>query len=111
MIDTAIKMKVPLEKRKEVLQTVKVILVPIRRERGCISCDCYADVEDENTLYFKEEWKSWQDLESHLKSQRFAVLIGAMSLLAVEPDIVFSIKIPTAGIEAINAAKNALLKI
>jgi len=105
MIESTIKMTVPVEKRKEVLQTVKAILGPIRRERGCISCNCYVDVEDENVLFFEEEWKTRKDLKNHLRSDHFGVLNGAMSMLRVEPDIRFNTITSTAGPEAIKAAR------
>lgn len=105
MIETIIKMTVSAEKRKEVLQTIKAILGPIRRERGCISCNCYVDVEDESVLFFEEEWKTEEDLENHLRYENFAVLNGAMKLLLVEPDIVFNTIASTAGPEAIKMAR------
>jgi len=105
MIESTIKMTVPVEKRKEVLQTVKAILGPIRRERGCISCNCYVDVEDENVLFFEEEWKTRKDLKNHLRSDHFGVLNGAMRMLRVEPDIRFNTMTSTAGPEAIKAAR------
>ena len=105
MIETIIKMTVPVEKKKEVLQTVKAILGPIRRERGCISCNCYVDVEDDSVLRFEEEWKTRDDLENHLRSDHFGVLNGAMSLLRVEPDVRFNTIASTAGPEAIKAAR------
>jgi quinol monooxygenase YgiN len=105
MVETSIKMTVPAEKRKEVLQTVKAILGPIRRERGCISCNCYMDVENENILFFEEEWKNREDLEKHLGSDHFGVLNGAMSLLDIEPDIKFNTIASTAGSEAIKKAQ------
>jgi quinol monooxygenase YgiN len=105
MIESTIKMTVPVEKRKEVLQTVIAILGPIRRERGCISCNCYVDVEDENVLFFEEEWKTREDLENHLRSDHFGVLNGAMRMLRVEPDIRFNTITATAGPEAIKAAR------
>lgn len=105
MIETCIKMKVPAEKKKEVLQTVKAILDPIRRERGCIRCNCYVDVEDESVLFIEEEWKTREDLDSHLRSDRFGVLIGTMSLLRAEPDIRFNTIASTAGSETIIAAR------
>ncbi len=71
MIDATIKITVPPEKRKEILQTFKAILGPIRREQGCISCNCYVDVEAENIIFFKEEWKSSEDLDTHLRSGHF----------------------------------------
>lgn len=105
MIETIIKMTVPVEKRKEILQTVKAILGPIRREHGCISCNCYVDVEDESVLIFQEEWKTGEDLEAHLRSDHFGILNGAMRLLRVEPDIRFNTIASTAGLEAITAAR------
>jgi quinol monooxygenase YgiN len=54
LIEATIKMTVPVEKRKEVLQTAKAILGPIRRECGCISCNCYVDVENESVLFHVE---------------------------------------------------------
>lgn len=104
MIETTIKMTVPAEKRKEVLQTVKAILGPIRRERGCVSCNCYVDVEDERVLFIEEEWKTREDLDNHLRSDQFGVLSGAMRLLRVEPDIRFNTISSTAGPEVIKAA-------
>jgi quinol monooxygenase YgiN len=105
MIETNIKMTVPVEKRKELLQTVKAILGPIRREHGCISCNCYVDVENDSILFFEEEWKTRDDLESHLRSDHFSVLKGAMRLLREEPDIRFNTIATTAGSEAISAAR------
>jgi quinol monooxygenase YgiN len=105
MIETTIKMTVPLEKRKEVLQTIKAILGPIRRERGCISCNCYADVEDERVLFFEEQWRTAEDLEDHLRSDHFGVLNGAMRLLGANPDIRFNTIASSAGPEAITAAR------
>jgi len=105
MIETTIKMTVPAEKRKEVLQTVRAILGPIRRESGCISCNCYLDIEDESILCFEETWKTREDLESHLRSDHFGVLGGAMRLLRREPDIKFNAITFTAGPEMITAAR------
>lgn len=105
MIDATIKISVPPEKRKEVLQTFKSLLDPIRREKGCISCNCYVDVEAENIIFFKEEWKSSEELDTHLRSVHFGVLIGAMKLLIKEPEIRFDNIASTAGAEAIKAAR------
>jgi quinol monooxygenase YgiN len=105
MIDATIKMTVPAGKRKEVLQTMKAILGPIRREQGCISCNCYVDVEDEGIFFFMEEWKTREYLDNHLKTDRFAILIGAMSLLNEEPEIRFDAVESIAGAEDIKAAR------
>jgi quinol monooxygenase YgiN len=105
MIDATIKITVPPEKRKEVLQTLKEILGQIRREQGCVSCNCYVDVEAENILFFMEEWNTRDDLDTHLKSSHFGVLIGAMKLLNKEPEIRFNTIASTSGAESIHAAR------
>ena len=105
MIETTIKMTVPVEKRREVLQTIKAILGPIRRERGCITCNCYVDVEDEGVFVIEEEWKTREDLENHLRSDHFGVLNGAMRLLREEPDIRFNTIASRTGPMAIKAAR------
>lgn len=105
MIDATIKITVPPEKRKEVLQTLKEILGQIRREQGCVSCNCYVDVEAENILFFMEEWQSREDLDTHLRSSHFGVLIGAMKLLNKDPEIRFNTIASTSGAESIHAAR------
>ena len=105
MIDATIGIIVPPEKLKEVLQTFKALLGPIRREQGCLSCNCYVDVQDETNLFFKEEWLTREDLDTHLRSNHFGVLIGAMQLLSKEPDIRFNTIASTVGAEAVTAAR------
>lgn len=105
MLDVTITMTVPREKRKEVLQTVKVILEPIRRQRGCIRCSYYSDVEDDSVFCFREAWRTREDLDNHLRSDRFGVLIGVLSLLSVEPDVNIATVSSIAGAEMIKATR------
>jgi quinol monooxygenase YgiN len=99
MIDATIKLTVPPEKRIEILQTFKAILGPIRRVQGCISCNCYVDIEADNNIFFMEEWETREDLDSHLKSNHFGILVGAMKMLTEVPDIRFNTIAATAGAE------------
>ena len=107
MIDATITLTVPADKQKEVLQTFKAILAPIRREHGCIACNCYEDVETDNIIYFREEWKTQNDLDTHLRSVHFGIMIGAMKLLNKEPEIRFNTIASTMGAEAIKTARRA----
>ena len=106
MVDATIKITVPPNKRKEFIQTFKAILAPIRREQGCLHCNCYVDIEAENSFFFKEVWQTREDLDAHLISADFGVLAGAMSLLDQEPEISFNTIASTEGAEMINAARN-----
>jgi len=105
MIDATIKITVPSNKREEFMQTFKAILGPIRREHGCLRCNCYVDIEAENSFCFKEVWQTREDLDAHLNSVDFGVLAGAMSLLDQAPEIRFNTIASTEGAEKITAAR------
>ena len=81
MILVAIRMKVFVEKRKELSQTIASLIGSLRTEKGCLRCDFCRSMEDENELCILEEWDTEENLTSHLKSERFRVPRGAMSLL------------------------------
>ena len=81
MVLVIIRMKVLAEKRVELSQTIVSLIGSLRTEKGCRRCDFCRSVEDENELCILEEWDTRGNLNSHLRSERFRVLRGAMSLL------------------------------
>ena len=74
-------MKVLSEKRMELSQTIASLSGSIRKEKGCRRCDFCRSMEDENRFFLLEEWDTQENLMTHLKSEHFMVLRGAMNLL------------------------------
>ena len=89
MILLIIRMRVLPEKRMELSQTVASLMGPIRKEKGCSSCNFCQSMEDENKLYLLGEWDTEENLKSHLRSGYFMVLKGAMNLLEEPYEMVF----------------------
>jgi len=81
MITVIIHIKVGSEKRNELAQTIASLNRGIRMEKGCLRSNFFQSVEDENELCLLEEWATQADLKSHMKSEKFKVLRGAMNLL------------------------------
>jgi quinol monooxygenase YgiN len=81
MILAITRINVPSEKRMELSQTIASLSGFIRMEKGCRRCDFCQSVEDENRLFLLEEWDTQENLITHLKSDHFRVLRGAMNLL------------------------------
>jgi quinol monooxygenase YgiN len=108
MIDAKIKMRVPANKRMEVLQTIQTLLGTIRDEPGCISCTCCVDTEDEHIIIFTQEWETNENLTAHLQSDQFTVLLGVMKLLSIEPEIRINTITATSGADAIKTARMEL---
>ena len=89
MLLVIIRMKVLSEKRLELSQTIALLIVSIRTEKGCKRCDFCQSMEDENELWLLEEWDTRENLKSHLKSERFRILRGAMNLLKEPYEMMF----------------------
>ena len=95
------KINVAPENRKEFLQTLHLLIGRIRHEKGCVRYNVYQDVENENAFILIEEWETQADLDKHLRSDRFGVLLGALKLLSDTPEIKFNMLAQATEIEAL----------
>jgi len=70
------------EKQKEVFQTLRSLIDPPGKEKGCLYCSILCDIENSNIFNIISEWKTRRQLNSHMRSDRFRVLLGTKSLLS-----------------------------
>lgn len=82
MITLRTLMNVLPEKQKEVLLTLLSLLQQPEKETGCLSYGIFSDIKDKNLFCLISEWETRQDLDQHMRSNRFSVLLGTKSLLA-----------------------------
>jgi quinol monooxygenase YgiN len=94
-----------LEKRTEVMQTLLSMIGPTENVMGCLSCHASRDIEDKNIFNLIEEWKNREDLDDHIRSDRFSVLLGTKSLLCEPPQIQIHTVSHSQGMETINAVR------
>ena len=105
MIVVRIAMNVLPEKQKELVQTILSMIGPMEKEAGCLSCALFCNVEDKNLLNLLEEWQTRKDLDRHLRSEIFSVLLGAKSLLFHPPQIQIHTVSHSEGMETVNVAR------
>lgn len=101
-----ITMNALLEKRTEVMQTLLSMIEPTENERGCLSFHAFRDIEDKNSFDLILEWKTREDLEYYIRSDRFSVLLGTKSLLSEPPQIEIHTISHSEGKEAIDAIRS-----
>ena len=107
MITVTISMRVPPEKTREFLQTMLFIIKTVREEPGCLSYHFYQDVEVGNKYRLVGKWSKQEEMNEHLRSDTFSILLGAMKLLKESPDIKFYVASCTAsGMEPINVIRS-----
>ena len=82
-----ITMNVLPEKHLEVTQTLLFMIEPTGKEAGCLNYTVLCDIEDKNRFSLLEEWETREDLDHHIRSHRFGVLLGAKTLLCEPPNI------------------------
>ena len=83
MIVNTTRITVQPEKRIEFFQTVGRLLLPSKKAKGCRTFDFYLDASDENSTLLVSEWETETDLNNYLKSNDFAVLRGAITVLSI----------------------------
>jgi quinol monooxygenase YgiN len=105
MIVVRIAMNVLPEKQRELVQTLLSMIEPMEKEAGCMSYALFGNMEDKNLLNLLEEWRSRKDLDQHLQSDMFGVLLGTKSLLT-EPHGIHIYTIgQSEGMEAVHSAR------
>ena len=98
-------MNVLPEKQLEVTQTLLSMVEPTGKEPGCRSYAVFCDIEDKNLFSLLEEWETREDLNHHIRSHRFGVLLGSKTLLCEPPKIQINTVSQSEGMEAIDAAR------
>ena len=106
MIIVRIGMNALPEKQKEVMQTLLSMIESTGKERGCLSHHVFRDIEDENVFSLIDEWESREELDQHIRSAKFGVLLGIKSLLCEPPNIQIHTVSNSEGMAVVNTARD-----
>jgi len=98
-------MKALIEKRTETMQTLLSMIAPAGKEKGCLSYDVFCDIEGKTGFNLIEEWETREDLDRHIRSERFSVLLGTKSLLAKPLEMKIHTVSHSEGAEVVNALR------
>jgi len=87
------------------MQTLVSMVEPAGKEKGCLSYDVLCDLEDPHAFSLIEEWETREDLDRHIRSERFSVLLGTKSLLARPLEMKIHTVSHSEGVEAVKALR------
>ncbi len=104
MILVIYELDVLLEKRKEFLQAVPMIL-STTAQQGCLRHHISGDIDNDYSFYVLQEWENQSALDIYWQSDHFAAFMGISHLLRRAPSIQIHAVSFTAGMEAINASR------
>ena len=98
---TVVRVRVPTEDREAVVKSIQRVLEPTRVESGCLGMQCGCDIEDENALVIIERWATQEDLEQHIRSDQYRVILSVLESSSEDPEVQFHEVSGTAGMEVI----------
>lgn len=108
MIVFSITMNAIPEKQMEVFQTLLSMIKPTARTAGCISYGVFCDIEDKNRFSLLGKWKTRDDLDHHIASHQFSVLLGTKILLCEPLEIQIITVSHLEGIDAVHATRKKM---
>jgi quinol monooxygenase YgiN len=100
-----ISMQALIEKKTEMMQTLLSMIEPVRDEKGCLSYDVFYGIDGQTVFNLIEEWETREDLDRHIRSDRFSVLLGTKSLLAKPLEMKIHTVSHSEGAEVLNALR------
>jgi quinol monooxygenase YgiN len=100
-VHAAIRLRIPADKWHEALMILNSVIEPIRLEDGCISCRLYQDLEEEGVLMLEQIWSSQNEMERHLRGDKFHTVLLVVEMAAESPEIRFDVIEQTTGMETI----------
>ncbi len=109
MIQASFRIVAPPKKRDELVDVLLRLKGPTEVTRGCRACQILQDVEDECVLTYLVRWDTEQELEEHLRSERFRRLLPYIEMSVEPPQVDFSTIDEIRGIEYLVAALSARL--
>ena len=105
MFIVIIKLKALPQKCLELKQTLQALNQSAQQEKGCLSHSVLQDIESEGSFSLVQTWRSREDLDNHLRSDKFTVLMGTQSLLIRPSEITLNEVAHSSGWEAVEAVR------
>ncbi|MBL9136712.1 MAG: antibiotic biosynthesis monooxygenase [Verrucomicrobiales bacterium] len=72
-------------KQTALRELLAALVVPTRREDGCLNYDLHVASDDPSVLLFHENWRSKADLDRHLGSPHVTAVLAQLPALLAEP--------------------------
>ena len=87
MIQASFRLIAPRGKRQEFLDVLLYLKGPTEALAECRACWICQDVTNDHALIYLVQWDTQEDLESHLRSERFRRLLPYIEM-SVKPPVV-----------------------
>ena len=85
----------------ELIDALRLHMGRTQVQPGCVQCRLSQDLAEKNAVFYHEEWKSWEELDRHIRSERFSWILELMEQSSNMPELSFCDVHETRGMEYI----------
>ena len=92
------------------IDALRSLMAPTRRERGCVSCQLALSSEssDPMRISYSEVWSSEEDLREQVRSDRFSRLLELMESALEPPQLEFQLPGGARGLDYVEEVRAGL---
>ena len=105
MTIVTLRIKVPPDLQKDFLDASRMFVGPTQVQPGCTSCRIYQDADDPDTFLLLEQWKTRKELDHHLKSDRYRILLSLIDMSINRPEFQLGTISKIEGLDSIKAIR------
>jgi quinol monooxygenase YgiN len=106
MVRSTIRMRISFKKQSGALEILESLTEEVQFEPGCVSCRLYREVRDTRTIMLDELWLSEENLQRHLRSERYRKILLVIEMAAEPPEIRFETIAQSRGLETLERARS-----
>jgi quinol monooxygenase YgiN len=101
MVRLSLSLTAPPGESWRLIEALRSLMVPTRREHGCVSCQLHLSNEssDPTRIRYTEDWSSEEDLREQVRSDRFPRLLAVMERASEPPEIRFDLEGGSRGLD------------
>ena len=106
MIMSTVRLAISEQHRSEVLRTLRVLMGHATAKAGCAGFSISQDVTNPETLTICDQWATREDLDEHVRSAEYRLLLAVIDLSVTPPDISFDDLGHIGGLELVQALRD-----
>jgi len=108
VIRLTLTLTVPPGESWRLVDALRSLMIPTRREHGCLSCQLHLSTElsDPSQIRYIEDWSSEENLRDQVQSDRFGRLLAVMDQSSGVPEIRFDLADRVRGLDYVEEVRS-----
>ena len=105
MILSTVRLAISARHRPEVLRMLRVLMGHATARAGCAGFSLFQDVTNAEALTICDRWVTREDLDEHIRSAEYRLLLAVIDLSVTPPDISFDDLEHIGGLDIVHALR------